>query len=45
MGAAFAVDEVVYGTKGQPEVLIAGGSERAAQPARVSGTKEAHTAG
>jgi len=45
LGAAFAVDEVVYGTKGQPEVLIAGGSERAAQPARVSGTKEAHTAG
>ncbi|MDB5306283.1 MAG: Phenolphthiocerol synthesis polyketide synthase type Pks15/1 [Gemmataceae bacterium] len=33
VGAAFAVDEVVYGTKGEPEVLIAGGTEHAARPA------------
>jgi acyl transferase domain-containing protein/NAD(P)H-dependent flavin oxidoreductase YrpB (nitropropane dioxygenase family)/NADP-dependent 3-hydroxy acid dehydrogenase YdfG len=27
VGAGFAVDEVVYGTKGEPEVLVAGGTE------------------
>jgi NAD(P)-dependent dehydrogenase (short-subunit alcohol dehydrogenase family)/acyl carrier protein len=33
-GAKFAVDEAVYGRKGVPEVVIAGGSEQAARPAR-----------
>jgi hypothetical protein len=28
------VDEVVYGAKGEPEVLVAGGSEQAARPVR-----------
>jgi acyl transferase domain-containing protein/NAD(P)H-dependent flavin oxidoreductase YrpB (nitropropane dioxygenase family)/acyl carrier protein len=27
VGAAFAVDEVVYGAKGEPEVVVAGGTE------------------
>jgi NAD(P)-dependent dehydrogenase (short-subunit alcohol dehydrogenase family) len=31
VGAAFAVDEVVYGTKGEPEVIVAGGTELAAR--------------
>jgi acyl transferase domain-containing protein len=29
VGGGFAVDEVVFGTKGEPEVLIAGGTEHA----------------
>ena len=45
VGAAFAVDEVVFGAKGEPEVLVAGGTElaprggrpaAAAEPARVA---------
>jgi NAD(P)-dependent dehydrogenase (short-subunit alcohol dehydrogenase family) len=31
VGANFAVDEVVFGMKGEPEVLIAGGSEQSAR--------------
>jgi hypothetical protein len=34
VGAGFAVDEVVYGAKGEPEVLVAGGSEQAARATR-----------
>jgi len=29
VGSGFAVDEVIYGAKGEPEVLIAGGTEHA----------------
>jgi hypothetical protein len=36
VGAAFAVDEVVYGVKGEPEVVVAGGTEQAARPARTA---------
>ena len=35
LGANFAVDEVIFGSKGEPEVLVAGGSE-AASPARTA---------
>jgi hypothetical protein len=35
VGAGFAVDEVVYGVKGEPEVVVAGGTEQAAKPARA----------
>ncbi len=37
VGANFAVDEVIFGTKGEPEVLIAGGTETAARPAVAKG--------
>jgi hypothetical protein len=30
VGSKFAVDEVIFGAKGEPEVLVAGGSERTA---------------
>ena len=33
IGAAFAVDELVYGSKGEPEVVVAGGTEQAAPTA------------
>ncbi|HVK09234.1 MAG TPA: SDR family NAD(P)-dependent oxidoreductase, partial [Gemmataceae bacterium] len=33
-GAEFAVDELVYGRKGEPEVVIAGGSEQASRAPR-----------
>jgi acyl transferase domain-containing protein/short-subunit dehydrogenase len=36
-GAGFAVDEVVFGAKGEPEVVVAGGTETAARPARAKG--------
>jgi acyl transferase domain-containing protein/NAD(P)H-dependent flavin oxidoreductase YrpB (nitropropane dioxygenase family)/NAD(P)-dependent dehydrogenase (short-subunit alcohol dehydrogenase family)/acyl carrier protein len=37
VGANFAVDEVIFGAKGEPEVLVAGGSERsAATPTRAA---------
>ena len=29
VGAGFAVDEVIFGTKGEPEVIVAGGTEHA----------------
>jgi hypothetical protein len=32
VGAGFDVDEVIFGTKGEPEVLIAGGTEHARPP-------------
>jgi hypothetical protein len=38
VGAGFAVDEVVYGTKGEPEVVVAGGNEQAAKPGRAART-------
>jgi len=34
IGANFAVDEVIFGSKGEPEVLVAGGTEQAAAPGR-----------
>src|SRR5207249_6787107 len=37
VGAGFAVDEVIYGAKGEPEVLVAGGTETAARPGRAKG--------
>ncbi len=39
VGGTFAVDEVVFGAKGEPEVLIAGGTEQPARP-RNSATRE-----
>lgn len=44
LGAKFAVDEVVYGSKGEPEVLIAGGTEQPARPTRTAKSEEAITA-
>jgi acyl transferase domain-containing protein/NAD(P)H-dependent flavin oxidoreductase YrpB (nitropropane dioxygenase family)/NAD(P)-dependent dehydrogenase (short-subunit alcohol dehydrogenase family)/acyl carrier protein len=41
IGAGFAVDEVISGAKGEPEVLVAGGTERPARQAR-SGKNDAH---
>jgi NAD(P)-dependent dehydrogenase (short-subunit alcohol dehydrogenase family) len=41
VGSRFAVDEVVYGAKGEPEVLVAGGSEQAARPRRGNPGQEA----
>ena len=38
VGAAFAVDEVVYGSKGEPEVVVAGGTE-APRPAKAIAPK------
>jgi acyl transferase domain-containing protein/NAD(P)H-dependent flavin oxidoreductase YrpB (nitropropane dioxygenase family)/NAD(P)-dependent dehydrogenase (short-subunit alcohol dehydrogenase family)/acyl carrier protein len=35
VGAGFAVDEVIFGVKGEPEVLVAGGTETAAKPAKT----------
>jgi NAD(P)-dependent dehydrogenase (short-subunit alcohol dehydrogenase family)/acyl carrier protein len=35
VGAGFAVDEIIHGTKGEPEVVVAGGTEQAS---RVSPT-------
>ncbi|MFM8275171.1 MAG: SDR family NAD(P)-dependent oxidoreductase, partial [Gemmata sp.] len=40
VGARFAVDEVIFGAKGEPEVLIAGGTETAPKPQRASGQGE-----
>ncbi len=37
VGSKFAVDEIVFGSKGEPEVLIAGGNEKA-----VNSVQEAH---
>ena len=34
LGAGLAVDEVVFGQKGEPEVLVAGGTEHAAKRSR-----------
>ncbi len=36
VGANFAVDEVMFGSKGEPEVLVAGGTEQAAAPVRTA---------
>jgi len=35
VGAGFAVDEVIFGAKGEPEVVVAGGTETAAKPGRA----------
>lgn len=32
VGAGFAVDEVIFGLKGEPEVIVAGGTETAPKP-------------
>jgi acyl transferase domain-containing protein/NAD(P)H-dependent flavin oxidoreductase YrpB (nitropropane dioxygenase family)/NAD(P)-dependent dehydrogenase (short-subunit alcohol dehydrogenase family)/acyl carrier protein len=32
VGAGFAVDEVIFGAKGEPEVVVAGGTETAPRP-------------
>jgi NAD(P)-dependent dehydrogenase (short-subunit alcohol dehydrogenase family)/acyl carrier protein len=34
VGAKFAADEVLHGGKGEPEVVVAGGTEQAARPSR-----------
>jgi hypothetical protein len=39
-GAGFAIDEIVYGSKGEPEVLIAGGTEQPARPSRTAKAEE-----
>jgi acyl transferase domain-containing protein/NAD(P)H-dependent flavin oxidoreductase YrpB (nitropropane dioxygenase family) len=36
VGANFAVDEVIFGTKGEPEVVVAGGTETAPKPKRAA---------
>jgi acyl transferase domain-containing protein/NAD(P)-dependent dehydrogenase (short-subunit alcohol dehydrogenase family)/NAD(P)H-dependent flavin oxidoreductase YrpB (nitropropane dioxygenase family)/acyl carrier protein len=45
IGAGFAVDEIIFGPKGQPEVLIAGGSEQAARPAQATSAGTPATVG
>ncbi len=45
VGAGFAVDEVIYGAKGEPEVLVAGGTESPARPVANATTSELATAG
>ena len=44
IGAGFAVDEVVYGSKGEPEVLVAGGTEAPAVRGAQSSTATAAVA-
>jgi hypothetical protein len=39
-GATFAVDEVIYGAKGDFEVLFAGGTESPARAKRGAGDEE-----
>jgi hypothetical protein len=41
VGAGFAIDEVIYGMKGEPEVVVAGGTEQAARPQRTAAPAEA----
>lgn len=41
VGAGFAIDEVVFGTKGEPEVLVAGGTEQAARPGQTTSPQDA----
>lgn len=36
VGANFAVDEVIFGAKGEPEVVVAGGTETAPKPKRAA---------
>ena len=43
VGAGFAVDEVIFGAKGEPEVLVAGGSEQA-EPAAAQAAAPAEAA-
>jgi NAD(P)-dependent dehydrogenase (short-subunit alcohol dehydrogenase family) len=45
VGAKLAVDEVVFGTKGEPEVLVAGGTEQAARPGRAAAAQAPAMAG
>jgi NAD(P)-dependent dehydrogenase (short-subunit alcohol dehydrogenase family) len=45
LGAGLAVDEIVFGAKGEPEVLIAGGTEQAARATRSGASKEPQTVG
>ena len=39
-GPVFLVDELQFGKKGETEIIIAGGTEQAAQPARTTSTAE-----
>jgi NAD(P)-dependent dehydrogenase (short-subunit alcohol dehydrogenase family) len=45
VGAGFAVDEFIFGAKGEPEVLVAGGSEQAGRPGSTAEPAEAVGAG
>jgi NAD(P)-dependent dehydrogenase (short-subunit alcohol dehydrogenase family) len=45
VGAGFAVDEVVFGAKGEPEVLVAGGTESPAARAAKTAPAQAVAAG
>ena len=45
VGAGFAVDEVVFGAKGEPEVLVAGGTESPAARAAKAATADPVAAG
>ncbi|MBN9523075.1 SDR family oxidoreductase, partial [bacterium] len=40
VGARFAVDEVVFGAKGEPEVVVAGGTEHAGRPGKAASQPE-----
>ena len=39
VGAKFAVDEVILGAKGEPEVVVAGGTEHAGRPGKAAATE------
>jgi hypothetical protein len=45
VGARFAVDEVIFGAKGEPEVLIAGGTEQPARPDHSAEPQDVQTVG
>jgi acyl transferase domain-containing protein/NAD(P)-dependent dehydrogenase (short-subunit alcohol dehydrogenase family)/acyl carrier protein len=45
VGANFAIDEVIFGSKGEPEVLVAGGSERTAAASTKATTEAPLAAG
>ena len=36
VGAGFAVDEVMFGSKGEPEIVVAGGTESAPKPRAIA---------
>jgi NAD(P)-dependent dehydrogenase (short-subunit alcohol dehydrogenase family)/acyl carrier protein len=44
-GAGFAVDEVIFGTKGEPEILIAGGTEEPVPNHRSTEAQEPRVVG
>jgi hypothetical protein len=45
VGSKLAADEFTFGAKGEPEVLVAGGSEAVAQTTRTSGQEATVTVG